>query len=110
MKNIILGKCPKCTKGNIFRSSGNIFLLRAPIMHEYCPECNHKFEKEPGYFVGAMYISYALAVLEMLLLFACIFSFLSSTGILVVLATGLILFSLFNFRYSRIIWIWIFQQ
>ena len=31
-------------------------------MHERCPVCGLKFEREPGYFLGAMYISYALAL------------------------------------------------
>jgi uncharacterized protein (DUF983 family) len=33
-----------------------------PKMHESCPVCGLKFEREPGYFLGAMYISYALAL------------------------------------------------
>lgn len=33
-----------------------------PPMHEYCPVCALKFEREPGYFLGAMYISYAVAL------------------------------------------------
>src|SRR5690606_28207263 len=110
MKHIIHGNCPKCTTGKIFASPGNVFLLRAPVMHERCPVCSHKFEKEPGYFVGAMYVSYALAVLEMLILFLSVFAFLDYLWIFVVLISALLLFSFFNFRYSRIIWIWIFQQ
>lgn len=31
-------------------------------MHERCPVCDLRFEREPGYFVGAMYVSYALSV------------------------------------------------
>ena len=38
-------------------------LWRGPIaMHERCPVCGLKFEREPGYFVGAMYMSYALTL------------------------------------------------
>ena len=110
MKHIILGNCPKCTTGKIFESSGSIFRLRAPKMNERCPVCNHKFEKEPGYFVGAMYVSYALAVLEMIILFLGVFLFLDYFWIFTVLISSLVLLSFFNFRYSRIIWIWIFQQ
>ena len=29
---------------------------------ERCPVCNLKFEREQGYFVGAMYVSYMLAI------------------------------------------------
>ena len=44
-------------------------------MHECCPVCGLKFEREPGYFLGAMYISYGLALITIvaiaLLLWAC---------------------------------------
>jgi hypothetical protein len=31
-------------------------------MYECCSVCDLKYEREPGYFLGAMYISYALAL------------------------------------------------
>jgi len=31
-------------------------------MRERCPACDLKFEREEGYFLGAMYIGYALAL------------------------------------------------
>ncbi len=31
-------------------------------MYERCPTCDLKFEREDGYFLGAMYIGYALGV------------------------------------------------
>ena len=31
-------------------------------MNERCPACGLKFEREPGYFLGAMYIGYGLAL------------------------------------------------
>jgi uncharacterized protein (DUF983 family) len=50
--------CPRCRAGRIFRKS--VFLF--PGMHERCPECGLKFEREAGYFLGAMYIGYGLAL------------------------------------------------
>jgi hypothetical protein len=32
-------------------------------MRERCPSCGLKFEREPGYFLGAMYISYGLGLI-----------------------------------------------
>ena len=37
-------------------------------MHERCPSCNLKFEREPGYFLGALYFSYAMSIPPGLLL------------------------------------------
>ena len=31
-------------------------------MHEKCPVCGLRFERESGYFLGAMYFSYMLAI------------------------------------------------
>ena len=45
--------------GGIFRYS----IFRGfPKMNERCPVCDLKFEREPGYFLGAMYVSYGLGI------------------------------------------------
>jgi len=44
-------------------------------MYEQCPHCGFKFEREPGYFLGALYISYALSVPPGLLLILAIWHF-----------------------------------
>jgi hypothetical protein len=31
-------------------------------MNAQCPVCDLRFEREPGYFLGAMYFSYALSI------------------------------------------------
>jgi uncharacterized protein (DUF983 family) len=59
VKDILRQRCPSCRMGNIFRYS----IFRGfPKMHERCPVCDLKFEREPGYFLGAMYVSYALGL------------------------------------------------
>ena len=51
---ILHRRCPACGEGRVFR---------APFaMNERCPICGLKFERGPGYFTGAMYFSYALAL------------------------------------------------
>src|SRR5246127_3255320 len=51
--------CPRCRAGKIFRSS----IYRSfPKMHERCPVCDLKFDREPGYFLGAMYVSYGIGI------------------------------------------------
>ena len=32
------------------------------MTHERCPVCGFKYEREPGYFLGAMYFSYILSI------------------------------------------------
>ena len=31
-------------------------------MYSVCPVCDLKFDREPGYFLGAMYVSYGLSI------------------------------------------------
>lgn len=110
MRAILEGKCPKCEKGDIFKSAGNIFTLRAPIMHSHCENCGYRFEKEPGYFIGAMYVSYGLALIEVGIVFLALFWIASFNILLIAILLTLILGSFFNFRFARIFWIWIFQK
>lgn len=106
------GKCPRCETGNIFSSKGNSLTFRMPVMHKTCPECNFKFEKETGFFFGAMFVSYALAVAEMLAVLVLswqIFGLTPLTMFLIIIAMAF-LFSTFNFRLSRTIWIYMFYK
>ncbi|MGC2402968.1 MAG: DUF983 domain-containing protein [Acidobacteriaceae bacterium] len=69
--DILRQRCPRCRMGSIFRYS----IFRGfPKMHERCPACDLKFDREPGYFLGAMYISYALALTIVALLAALLWS------------------------------------
>ena len=65
--DILRQRCPRCRRGKIFVSS---VFLGFPKMHERCPVCLLRFEREPGYFLGAMYISYGLALLIIALIAA----------------------------------------
>src|SRR5467141_3276343 len=59
LKGIVQQLCPRCSMGKIFRYS----IFRGfPKMNERCAICDLKFEREEGYFLGAMYISYGLAL------------------------------------------------
>lgn len=51
--------CPRCRSATIFRSS---LYWGFPKMRDRCPTCGLHFNREPGYFLGAMYISYGLAL------------------------------------------------
>src|ERR1700758_311318 len=53
-------RCPVCLEGRMFRG---LF-----TMNTTCPVCGHRFEREPGFFQGAMYVSYTLGVGEALAL------------------------------------------
>jgi len=43
-------------------------------MHDRCPVCDLKFDREPGYFLGAMYVSYGLGLVIVVFIAALLWS------------------------------------
>ena len=92
-------KCPRCGKGQMF---SGLFKMRTE-----CGNCHFRFEREAGYFVGAMYINYGMTVF---IAFAGYFaleyftsiSFLANFILWVAFSA---LFPIFFFRYSRSLWL-----
>lgn len=107
ISDIIREKCPKCGEGKVFAKKGNPLLFQMPQMNAKCPNCGHKFEKETGYFFGSMYVSYGLTVAEMIAVFLVAQFFVKSFGgMMAIIAILAVLLSTFNFRLSRMIWIY----
>src|SRR5919109_4839522 len=50
--------CPRCGARTLFRGWF--------AMHARCAVCHFRFEREQGYFLGAMYINYAFTVVIVL--------------------------------------------
>ena len=100
--------CPRCRTGRIFGTS--IFRI-FPRMHERCPACGLKFEREQGYFLGAMYFSYAIGIAGISLLALLVWALLSwdlpgcvGAGFLLFLPTAPVV----TF-FSRVLWIYFDQ-
>ena len=50
-------KCPRCHEGDLFGTS--TFSFEKPFdMHDECPHCGLNYMPEPGFYYGAMFISY----------------------------------------------------
>lgn len=96
-------KCPECRSGKVF---ANVLLKMNPV----CPACGLKFEREPGYFLGAMYFSYAMAIppLTILTLLLKWRSPERSMASCVILATFVFLPLVIPIvRYSRVMWLYL---
>lgn len=102
---IVSCRCPRCRTGKMF-ASGPYDLKRFSKMHEHCPHCGLRFEVEPGFFWGAMYIGYAVNVGLIVAGLVSYFLFFNSLpefaflGIIVGLIVGLLPL---NFRYGRVL-------
>src|SRR5260221_13037828 len=68
---LLHARCPRCRRGSIFYGPR---WPRLPRMVTQCSVCGLKFEREEGYFLGAMYISYGLALAAMAAIAALLWS------------------------------------
>lgn len=106
---IINERCPNCGQSHVFQPSSSIFQM--PVMYEKCSECNYKFDREPGYFLGAMYVSYGIAIFLGILAFVVLhfgFPTLSFNWRIAIITLVMILAAKKNYKLSRIIYIHIF--
>lgn len=112
LPSVLKEKCPNCEKGDIFESSGNPLLFRMPKMHRKCSHCGYNFVQEPGYFFGAMYVSYALTIAEMIaiLILGKFIFHLGNISIFFIIMVVALVSSTFNFRLSRTIWLYMFRK
>jgi uncharacterized protein (DUF983 family) len=80
-------------------------------MHKSCPQCGLDYEPEAGYFLGAMYVSYAIGIMTVLpVTLALVFVFDASLVVaLTVALLQTVLTMLFMYRASRVIWLHIDQ-
>ena len=112
LAHIARNECPRCHQGKAFPNS-NLFSFRAEVMNKECPVCHLNFTKEPGFYWGSMYVSYGLAILEIFFTYvACLLAgFAAFDFINLWIIVGVILvLSPFNFRLSRLIWLYIFPN
>jgi uncharacterized protein (DUF983 family) len=104
---MVNARCPHCHDGRLFKYKWwNVFNFAQ--MHEHCPSCDVRYEVEPGFFYGAMYISYAFTVGIMLVGGILVFNFLNdppAMGYIVPITSVSLLAVPFNFRTARVLFI-----
>ena len=113
LNSILKNKCPKCGNGDFF-INGNPYLnilFHNGNCHKNCSSCDLKYELEPGFFYGAMYVSYALAIGLGCFLLIIFISILGKEDVLILIAIigfSILIFSPINYYLSRLLWINIF--
>lgn len=94
-------RCPRCLEGRIYKQGLD--------MNASCPTCGLTFEREPGYFIGAMYISYASASFVMLLFTGIGWLLFPNVELAWLMLGAIVLFlplaPMFA-RYARVLWIY----
>jgi uncharacterized protein (DUF983 family) len=99
-------KCPKCHEGDLFETGS--FSFKKPFdMPKQCGHCGQNYWPEPGFYYGAMFISYIFTA-WFCLLFIMFFHWVLdwSLGASFALLLGVCaLFFVYFFRLARAIWL-----
>jgi uncharacterized protein (DUF983 family) len=103
-------RCPRCHQGKLFSHSA-LNLTKFTDMPAECPVCSQTFEPEPGFYFGAMYISFGFAVGTFAVVGILLYYLFGDpdTWIYVVVVAIITLVSTpLVFRYSRAIMLYLF--
>ena len=77
-------------------------------MHTHCPHCNLRFEVEPGFFIGAMYISYAMSIVVFLVVAALVYLIFNNPQFyyyMVAIPLMVLILLPVMYRYSRVLFL-----
>ena len=92
-------RCPRCGETKLFRTVWR--------MHEVCDNCQLKYEREPGFFLGTIYFNYGLTSLVAATVYPIATFGLKfpRTPTIIAIVAFVVLFPLWFFRYARSLWI-----
>lgn len=104
--SILFSKCAKCSEGEVYESSNPYDLNKFAALIKKCQVCGQNNDPEPGFYFGAMYVSYGFTV-GIGILTSVIMLLLNFTvlAIIITLSAILILIAPLSFRWSRMIWL-----
>ena len=92
-------RCPRCGQGRLY--------AHGLTMLERCPVCGLRYEREQGYFVGAVYVNYAITTVTVLggvIMLDQLFGLSLATQLIVAVPLALLL-PLLVHRHARSIWL-----
>ena len=104
--SVLKSKCPQCNEGKFFVSHP-YDLKKVGDIIEYCDCCGLKYEKEPGFYYGAMYVAYAIGValfVTFWVSFNLFFKQVSTAWQIGSIVFGTIVLSPYIYALSKIIW------
>jgi uncharacterized protein (DUF983 family) len=104
LEAILRQRCPRCREGPIFR--------RRLTMNWFCPVCELRILREPGYTTVAIELSYVFTI-PILVFGTALFTLLFHLEIIwAALAAGVLFLVLspLVFRYSRVLWVYLDQR
>lgn len=110
--SILTGTCPKCMNESMYVDKNLLHIGSVLKMHEKCSHCGLKYQIEPSFFYGAMYVSYGLNVAVGIATFIITYLFLGAdiqTSFIAIIVSLILLFPIV-LRWSRNIYINMFVK
>lgn len=106
--SVIHQTCPQCHEGKMFMSP--VYSRRFMKMNTVCTRCGLDFIQEPSYYFGAMYFSYAIQVVVLVMVYLLLRYTINPDTSLYIITTILTVLAIFpyNYRVSRVLWINLF--
>lgn len=111
--SMLKGKCPRCRKANIFCEPNPYVFNKMFLMPEHCDSCGLKFNKEPGFFYGSMYVGYGLSVAYLVAFYVAMVVLLQDFEVetyLLLSIISLLVLTPVIFKLSRSIWLSMFEK
>lgn len=107
LNSILFNKCPKCQEAPFFTTNNPYDLKHFDKMPKECPVCHEKFEREVGFYYGAMYVNYALTVAVGVAWFIITYLFYGFDAVFYTVSFTILLIVLmpWMFRTGRLTWI-----
>ena len=107
LNSILTGTCPRCQNESMYLDKNPLHFSKLLKMNEKCSHCGLKYQIEPSFFYGAMYVSYGLNVALSIATFIVSYLILDSsikTSFIAIVVANILLFP-FVLRWSRNIYI-----
>jgi uncharacterized protein (DUF983 family) len=110
--DLVQARCPRCHTGPMFKY-GPFNFIHFTAMYDRCPNCGLNYMQEPGFYTGAMYLSYAFSVGIFIACFIAVYFLAGNPDAWVYITTTIsftLLLAPLNFRYSRVMMLHWFGQ
>lgn len=107
LNSILTGSCPRCQNESMYLDKNPLHFSKILTMNENCSHCGLKYQIEPSFFYGAMYVSYGLNVALGVAAFVISYLIFKSSlkiAFIAIIASNVVLFP-FVLRWSRNIYI-----
>jgi len=92
-------RCPRCGRGRLFAGWFR--------MHARCADCDLDFQREPGFYLGSIYINYGITSLIVIAGYMPLWAakVVSPETLLAGFAAFVVLFPICFFRHARGLWL-----